>query len=277
MSIVSITDMILSRMLYTDMKLAAEVAGVHLNTLKRWIAKGEIGAAPWDAEALAQTRMRMQRQRTERVIAAAHRRKKYKTPDEVSLARYQAVKRFRRENREKVNAEDRKSKALKRHPFWKVFVSEAQVYYGTKCLACGKEADCWDHVIPLSQQGSNAPSNLQPLCRSCNVSKKGLTTDYRPDQGRWAVIRWGGWKENGGRKATGPRRSKNGEARETEGGELVSVRWGGWHEQHAQSIEAWRFARERHGALLAPSVYKSSGFDSIKPPIRTVTDAGIGK
>ncbi len=57
-----------------------------------------------------------------------------------------------------------------------------------RCLACGKKRKLTnDHVIPLSQGGSNYIANIQPLCQSCN-SRKGChkTTDHRPDGGSFA-------------------------------------------------------------------------------------------
>jgi 5-methylcytosine-specific restriction endonuclease McrA len=53
--------------------------------------------------------------------------------------------------------------------------------YGNKCLCCGRddvklEAD---HVIPVSRGGTSWISNIQPLCRHCNLSKGTKTTDYR--------------------------------------------------------------------------------------------------
>lgn len=51
--------------------------------------------------------------------------------------------------------------------------------YDYKCLACGSLDITVDHVVPLSQGGSNTIDNLQPLCQSCN-SKKGIQIiDYR--------------------------------------------------------------------------------------------------
>ena len=45
-----------------------------------------------------------------------------------------------------------------------------------------------DHVIPLGKPGcSYAISNLQPLCRSCNASKKSKTVDYRRKDWREAI------------------------------------------------------------------------------------------
>jgi len=53
--------------------------------------------------------------------------------------------------------------------------------YKHKCLWCGIsnriEAD---HVILLSQGGTNYISNIQPLCRSCNAKKHTKTIDFRP-------------------------------------------------------------------------------------------------
>lgn len=53
-------------------------------------------------------------------------------------------------------------------------------YYGKICLCCGTSKNITiDHVIPVSKNGSNKISNLQPLCRSCNSRKRTNTTDYR--------------------------------------------------------------------------------------------------
>lgn len=44
---------------------------------------------------------------------------------------------------------------------------------GHMCQHCGtKEHICIDHIVPVSKGGSNHIDNLQPLCRSCNSSKK---------------------------------------------------------------------------------------------------------
>ncbi len=55
--------------------------------------------------------------------------------------------------------------------------------YGGSCLCCGsKEQVIPDHVQPVALGGGNAPSNLQPLCRSCNALRTGEArmVDYRP-------------------------------------------------------------------------------------------------
>lgn len=68
---------------------------------------------------------------------------------------------------------------------WKALVN----YYSPDniCLACKKNnKSTVDHVIPLKLGGTNNPSNLQPLCLSCNSRKHKKTIDYRPDGGTYA-------------------------------------------------------------------------------------------
>lgn len=52
--------------------------------------------------------------------------------------------------------------------------------YGDCCLACGADGVTIDHVIPISQGGSNTVDNVQPLCGTCNTKKATKTIDYRP-------------------------------------------------------------------------------------------------
>ena len=53
--------------------------------------------------------------------------------------------------------------------------------YGGRCPRCGTTAVklTKDHVIPLSEGGSNSASNLQPLCGPCNSSKGARIIDFR--------------------------------------------------------------------------------------------------
>ena len=55
--------------------------------------------------------------------------------------------------------------------------------FGNKCLYCQGHHDItYDHVIPLSRDGTNDLSNLVKACRSCNSSKhiKLLFTEWQP-------------------------------------------------------------------------------------------------
>lgn len=47
-------------------------------------------------------------------------------------------------------------------------------YYGEKCWKCGVTYDSIDHVIPLTKGGKNWPSNLRPICKSCNSRKSNM-------------------------------------------------------------------------------------------------------
>lgn len=58
---------------------------------------------------------------------------------------------------------------------------ELKLKYNNTCLRCGC-TDCEitkDHVIPVKLGGTDYITNIQPLCRSCNSSKKATHTDYR--------------------------------------------------------------------------------------------------
>jgi len=41
-----------------------------------------------------------------------------------------------------------------------------------KCAYCGKEANTWDHIVPVSKGGKTTPGNILPACQHCNSSKK---------------------------------------------------------------------------------------------------------
>jgi 5-methylcytosine-specific restriction endonuclease McrA len=61
--------------------------------------------------------------------------------------------------------------------------------YHYTCLHCGQREPeitlTRDHVIPLTQGGSDWITNLQPLCHTCNSSKNNKSIDYRPN---WTPI-----------------------------------------------------------------------------------------
>jgi len=60
---------------------------------------------------------------------------------------------------------------------------------GSVCPACKKAcSSSIDHVIPLACGGTNQPTNLQFLCRSCNSRKHTTRKDYRTPQQRRAIL-----------------------------------------------------------------------------------------
>jgi 5-methylcytosine-specific restriction endonuclease McrA len=53
--------------------------------------------------------------------------------------------------------------------------------HGVVCLACGADEDLSvDHIVPLSHGASNAISNIQSLCETCNSLKGATVWNYRP-------------------------------------------------------------------------------------------------
>jgi 5-methylcytosine-specific restriction endonuclease McrA len=58
-----------------------------------------------------------------------------------------------------------------------------KAFYGYRCLCCGKSEPevklTRDHVIPLTQGGTDSIDNVQPLCARCNSKKNNKHIDYR--------------------------------------------------------------------------------------------------
>jgi 5-methylcytosine-specific restriction endonuclease McrA len=93
------------------------------------------------------------------------------------------VRRNRLANPELDRAHTEKKRARKRNAPGSFTPADIQGILRTQnslCAYCGRNiADCYtvDHIIPLARGGSNWPSNLQLLCRSCNASKGARTHD----------------------------------------------------------------------------------------------------
>jgi len=60
---------------------------------------------------------------------------------------------------------------------------DLRAFYNFTCLCCGMQEPeiklTRDHVIPLTQGGSDSIDNLQPLCARCNSKKNNKHIDYR--------------------------------------------------------------------------------------------------
>jgi len=58
-----------------------------------------------------------------------------------------------------------------------------KLQHGYRCPACGQQEPdivlTQDHIVPLSQGGSDWIENIQPLCKSCN-SKKHIQSVFYP-------------------------------------------------------------------------------------------------
>jgi 5-methylcytosine-specific restriction endonuclease McrA len=85
-------------------------------------------------------------------------------------------------NREQVRTRrNRKYKAEGSHTEAEWAALKAQ--YNYTCLCCRRhEPDITltrDHIIPITQSGSDWITNLQPLCHTCNSSKNTKSIDYR--------------------------------------------------------------------------------------------------
>lgn len=99
------------------------------------------------------------------------------------------LRKWRRENPEKVLAQYSKRRALKLSAKGSFTGEEFKAlceFYGNCCLCCGGNKPLTvDHVIPLSKGGRNSIENIQPLCGSCNSSKGVKVIDYRVDTINW--------------------------------------------------------------------------------------------
>lgn len=81
-----------------------------------------------------------------------------------------------------IRMEAARSKGTHTDSEWRLLVDQLQ----HRCAACGLYGLSVpmqkDHIIPVYQGGSDAISNLQPLCAACNASKG-------PDNFNWAAYR----------------------------------------------------------------------------------------
>lgn len=58
----------------------------------------------------------------------------------------------------------------------KVEWESLKITFDNRCAICGKKKPLTkDHIVPLSQGGTDDIENIQPLCRNCNSTKHTLT------------------------------------------------------------------------------------------------------
>lgn len=86
---------------------------------------------------------------------------------------------WKKENKDKVNVQCQKRRSLKRSAEGSFTIEEwlnLKKKFNFTCPVCLRSEPeimlTIDHVIPLSKSGSNYIINIQPLCRSCNCSKR---------------------------------------------------------------------------------------------------------
>jgi 5-methylcytosine-specific restriction endonuclease McrA len=84
------------------------------------------------------------------------------------------------------------ARAAGRHTLREWEAMQAFIY---GCVACGITLDEYapyrmtkDHIVPVSQGGSDAISNIQPMCHQCNAKKRASSReDLRPEGWEKAV------------------------------------------------------------------------------------------
>jgi len=98
--------------------------------------------------------------------------------------RQEYMRAYREDNRDKLAFYASRREEWKRsnggdgfsHEQWIALCGE----YGNRCLRCGADGKLEpDHVIPLCKGGPHDIGNIQPLCRSCNATKRDRAWDFR--------------------------------------------------------------------------------------------------
>lgn len=118
-------------------------------------------------------RLRKNRYEKNREVMLA-RQKKWRTENKELF--YSGIQKWRKENPEAVVAQSHRKRAIKQKSegdFSKKDIAAIHKLQGGKCACCRIKLKKYhvDHIVAISNGGSNWPSNLQLLCQSCNCSK----------------------------------------------------------------------------------------------------------
>jgi len=102
--------------------------------------------------------------------AREHQRKSWHKNREKNLARQ---KLYQLNNLDKFSDYERTRRVRKlNNETYKISKKDMRRIKTSSCSSCGsKNLIQIDHIIPVSRGGSHGIGNLQPLCKSCNISK----------------------------------------------------------------------------------------------------------
>lgn len=147
----------------------------HLGNKRRWYWENQDRAAAYWQEYYFQNSVRLNRRSREIYYPKAYKKKR-----KLIIER---VKKWRQENPGTVRVIRMRYRVRRKNASGDFTAEEWETLcekYGRKCLACGKRRKLTvDHVVALSNGGTNDISNIQPLCGPCNSSKGAQTIDYR--------------------------------------------------------------------------------------------------
>jgi 5-methylcytosine-specific restriction endonuclease McrA len=119
-----------------------------------------------------------------RLKAREHQRKSWHKNRDANIARRKI---WTENNKDKILEKDHRRRALELNcNRYLILPKEIKKLRNSPCNSCGsKESIQIDHVIPLSRGGSHGIGNLQPLCKSCNISKNArFMTEWYKSVGR---------------------------------------------------------------------------------------------
>ena len=136
--------------------------------------------------ALNSERIKARQQKWYSLHRAEQKRRYLKEYNEDKSAFAKRSKRWRIQNREKINFYARHRQYIKKNALGSHTLeewSELKKKYDYRCLCCKVREPfielTEDHVIPLSLGGNNDITNIQPLCGSCNSRKYVSVVDFR--------------------------------------------------------------------------------------------------